>query len=218
MSTTSTVWALQAPQISDAANIETAVKPLRDRLEILLTQINAGGVPIGGGFLWSGGTDPAADPSGVVRFLLADGRLIDRTIHSTFFTAFGHTFNGGVDPGSNTVRIPDLRGRTPVGADNMGTAAGAASRLPNSNRVLGQSGGEERHTLTEAELAPHNHGTGLAAGSFLVLGGPSPNIAGSAPGSGSQYSIVGATQFTGIGTPHNVLQPYQVVNYVIRVR
>jgi microcystin-dependent protein len=110
------------------------------------------GVPIGA-MIPTGATGDPAD----TRFLLADGRALARTgQYALLFAAIGTSYGAG--DGSTTFNIPDRRGRTSVGADNMGTAAGAAGRLPNSNRALGQNGGEERHVLITAELAAHAHG------------------------------------------------------------
>lgn len=104
-------------------------------------------VPIGVPIPYGGSSLPAGG-----RWDWADGGLINKTTYSEFFGALGHVYNGGVDPGSNMVRKPDKRGRVSVGADNFGQ--GAAGRLPNSNRVLGQSGGAERHQHT---VASHAH-------------------------------------------------------------
>jgi hypothetical protein len=110
-------------------------------------------IPIGGQLPWGGDGDP---PGG--QFLLADGRLISRTgIGVKFFAACGHKYNLGVDPGGGMVKIPDKRGRGSLGADNMGTAQGAAGRVTVAPHAAGQSGGEERHALTIAEHAPHTH-------------------------------------------------------------
>lgn len=58
--------------------------------------------------------------------------------------------------------LPDLRGRTIAGLDDMGNPT-AASRLTStyfgaSGIALGNVGGDEKHLLTTAELAQHNHG------------------------------------------------------------
>src|SRR4051812_9818380 len=117
MSTPGTApFLIPAPELTDAANIETAIEPLRDRIEGVLAQML---VPVGGLLAYAGSGDPAGGG-----WLLADGRLIDRTTYLAFFTAVGHAYNGGVDPGSNKVRLPDKRGRGSIGADNMGTTQG----------------------------------------------------------------------------------------------
>lgn len=118
------------------------------------------GVPIGAQLPYGGDGDPAD-----THFLLADGRLVDKTTYANFFATVGHKYNGGVDPGGNQVRLPDKRGRTSVGADNMGTARGAANRMTVYNRAAGQNGGEERHTNSLAEMPSHGHGGGTGVDS-----------------------------------------------------
>jgi microcystin-dependent protein len=209
-------------------------------------------------------TGATGDPADT-RFLLADGRALARTgQYALLFAAIGTSYGAG--DGSTTFNIPDRRGRVGVGADNMGTAAGAAGRLPNSNRALGQNGGEERHTLTVAELAAHSHngatGTesndhthggstdtqgnhwhsagagGLWAdadngvgGIFAASGGggtvtalyhANTNSTGAHSHSistgGRSASHTHTIPSNGSGTPHNVLQPYQVDNWLVRVK
>lgn len=55
---------------------------------------------------------------------------------------------------STTFNLPDLRGRLPVGVDNM--SGSDAGRLSSPN-ALGGTTGFETHTLLEAELAQHSH-------------------------------------------------------------
>jgi len=168
-------------------------------------------VPIGGILPYAGSGDPAG-----LHFLMADGRLINRTTYASFFTVAGHAYNGGVDPGSNQVRIPDKRGRSSVGADNMlgtrlvGSSPGAAGRMPNSNRALGQNGGEERHTQTLSELVAHAH-----VMDYQYL---STSLAGT--GTQANWAIGGGTRNTttvGSTTPMNVMHPYEIDNYIVRI-
>jgi microcystin-dependent protein len=190
----------------------------------------AGAVPISAQLPYAGSNDPG-DIGGGITFLLADGRLIDRTVYVAFFTAVGHRYNGGVDPGSSHVRLPDKRGRASVGADNMGTAQGAASRIPNSNRAAGQNGGEERHTLLAAESGvngsggtgndtpDHVHGYQAAVTVATIDGGSTANVAnqfGSTTGGANTrhtHPLVARTA----DAPHNVMQPYEVDNFIVRV-
>lgn len=63
--------------------------------------------------------------------------------------------------------LPDLRGRTIAGVDDMGaTAAGRLSStyFGTSAIVLGAAGGTESHTLTTAQLASHSHPIGGSTG------------------------------------------------------
>lgn len=64
-----------------------------------------------------------AEPSG---WLMCDGRAISRETYSSLFAALGTAYGSG--DGSTTFNLPDFRGRFARYNDNMGTAAGAASR------------------------------------------------------------------------------------------
>lgn len=135
--------------------------------QTFMTSVLAMMIPIGGMFPYAGDGDPAGG-----RFLLAEGRLVNSVDYPALDAMIGgaaapakrHKYNLGVDPGNGKLKLPDKRSRASVGADDMGTAQGSAGRLPNSNRVSGQSGGEERHTLTAAEsgVAAHGHAHNLA--------------------------------------------------------
>lgn len=99
--------------------------------------------------------------------------------------------------------VPDLRGRVIVGVD------GGAGRVT-FNNTLGAIGGEEMHKLTIAELASHPHKmfdaiTGSRSlPATAVLSGTNPNLLCSA-----------YTEEAGGDQPHNNMQPYQILNYII---
>lgn len=192
-------------------------------------------VPIGSLVSYAGSGDPAGG-----KWLLADGRLIDRAAFPDFFAAVGHAYNGGVDPGSNMVRIPDKRGRTLVGADNMGTAQGAAGRLPNSNRARGENGGAERHahTVNAHSHTVDNHAhaqsdsfsvsatnpasaqTHLSPGTEAAIGTTIPLMNHWHDG-GIDGNTGGATPGTSNASPGtdqiSQMQPYEVDNVIVRV-
>lgn len=170
-----------------------------------------------------------------IGWLFCDGRLVSRATYATLFTALGGNSSPyGTGDGSTTFNLPDLRGRVPVGADNYG--AGAAGRLPNSNRARGQVGGEERHLLTASEsgVAAHAHtaSSGVTdpghvhnfGGASVVTKGAGadfnePNVAGNrqditqtgAASTGiTVATTVNAASAASASAAHNVLQPYQV--------
>ncbi|MFT3933564.1 MAG: phage tail protein [Chitinophagaceae bacterium] len=94
-------------------------------------------------------------PSG---WALCDGSAISRTTNSSLFSAISTTYGSG--DGSTTFNIPDLRGRSVFGKDDMGGTA--ASRLTttgglSSNNTLGATGGSQTTTLSVANLPSHNH-------------------------------------------------------------
>lgn len=111
---------------------------------------------------------------------------------------------------------PDLRGRTLV-------QAGQGNGL--TPRELGQQGGEEKHTLTMDELAKHHHfGWGEASPNNWNEDKTSTELktnkagkhefTGSNATDGDNYLY--ASTENGKGTPFNVMQPYHVVNYIIK--
>lgn len=178
----------------------------------------------------------AALPAGG-NYAWADGALIDRLDGggqpTEFFNRVGHVYNGGVDPGSNKVRLPDKRGRVSVGADNMGQ--GAAGRLPNNLRARGQSSGEERHLLTAAESGTNANGAtdndgahahnvqnlravddATDAGGFIAMtndGGIPGTLGTGSNDSPHTHSLAARSA----DTAHNNLQPYEVDNYIVRI-
>jgi microcystin-dependent protein len=173
-------------------------------------------VPIGAQLPYAGVGDPTD-----TRFLLADGRLIDRTVHAAFFTAAGHRYNANVDPGSNMVRIPDKRGRVSVGADNMGTAQGAAGVLVTEARTTGERAGSREHTLLRDQMPQHAHTTDVAmrgANEQGVFGGSIPIASTFGPNWIGQYASSGVNSHVGAAIPHPNMQPYEVDNMIVRVR
>ena len=80
-------------------------------------------------------------------WLLANGQAVSRTTYAALFNAIGTRYGAG--DGSTTFNLPDLQGRSPIGA---GTGSGLTFRDINAPQV-----GEERHTQTEAELPAHSH-------------------------------------------------------------
>jgi microcystin-dependent protein len=172
-------------------------------------------------------------------WLMCYGQAISRTTYSALFTAIGTTH--GTGDGSTTFNLPDCRGRVVAGQDDMGGSS--ANRLTGvtgsvNGDTMGAVGGEETHTLTEAELAAHDHGaTGLtttitvnngsnipqnlsdadfntysaAAGSHDVFDGVSEDIA-TITATGT---IGGDTADAGSGSAHNNVQPTIILNKII---
>jgi microcystin-dependent protein len=199
---------LAANNLSDLPDAETA----RGNLGL-----GSGGLaPTGSMVAFAG----SAAPSG---WLLCDGQAISRTAFAALFAALGTTY--GVGDGSTTFNLPDLRGRTIAGKDNMGGAA--ANRLTNAGSgitgtTLGAVGGGENHTLTIAHLPAHGHPVrtsasrldGAATGGFLLS---SNSLTTQAAFTGTPSDTIGQQiGGTGSGAAHPNVQPTVVLNYIIK--
>lgn len=155
-----------------------------------------GGLPAGSIMAWGTNTPPA-------NWLLADGSAVSRETYSSLFAVIGIQYGAG--NGTSTFNLPDLRGRVPVGK-NAGTFG-----------TLGATGGAETHTLTEAEMPAHTHRwSSQSTGDVNDYLGGSSAAYGVAASYNSGTSAVGAFSTTGGSGAHNNLQPYQVVNYIIK--
>lgn len=174
----------------------------------------------------TGDVKATARATAPIGWLLCDGAAVSRSTYSPLFAAIGTTYGAG--DGSTTFNLPDLRGRVPVGVD------GAAARLT-ANDTLGAAGGEEKHALLIGETPAHTHGDGgtLHASGLEWQprsGGVQANAANdyhSQPGVTAvdgwsadvavQSSVLGTTGSAGGGGSHNTMQPYQVVNWLIKL-
>jgi microcystin-dependent protein len=186
-------------------------------------------------------TAGSVEPSG---WLYCYGQNLSRTTYARLFTAVGTTYGAG--DGSTTFGMPDLRGRTIAGKDNMGgttasrlTAAGSGI----TGTTLGSAGGTETHALTIAQLATHthiqdshNHGgasgsaapnlqlsdgrdiiyTNAAAGTGTFGTAPGTSNLRAAPHTHSISANTATNQNTGSGTAHQNTQPTIILNYLIK--
>jgi len=98
---------------------------------------------------------PFAGSSAPSNWLLCDGSVVLRSQYSTLFAAIGTSFNTGGETALQ-FRVPDLRGRMPLGLDNMGGIS--AHRVGDSEAdSVGGNGGEDIHSLTSSETGSHTH-------------------------------------------------------------
>jgi microcystin-dependent protein len=162
------------------------------------------------------------------RWLLCDGAVVVRATYAALFTAIGTTYNTGGEAGTD-FRLPDLRGRVPMGVD------GTAGRIAASD-ALGNSGGTETTTLTAAQsgTTAHTHAisdsghdhyrggnilnvTTGGSGPTAIDRDPDPAAAAGANTTSSETTGISVTAHAGASasSSHTNVQPYQVVNYLI---
>ncbi len=131
---------------------------------------------------------------------------------------------------NKTIRVPNLVGRSPIGAGiatNDGTIA----------RVLGTMYGTETHTLTIAELAVHYHTAGIydpththghningisssstGGGGFPIPGYGTPTISAAATGVRvNSPNGMDTTYSAGSGAAHNNLHPVIALNAMVKL-
>lgn len=143
------------------------------------------------------------------RWLLCDGASLLRADYPDLFAVIGTAY--GTTDGSH-FSLPDLQGRSPVGS-GMGTGL--------STRTIGDSYGEETHTLTTAESPTHTH---TDSGHSHVEGAATPSVGAAITGVPVPSAIPSAG-VTGTGSAnlvnsggdgaHNNIPPSLAITYLI---
>lgn len=176
--------------------------------KITLATLRALITPAGGIVAFGGSSAPTG-------YLLCDGSAVSRTTYAALYTAIGTTYGAG--DGTTTFNLPNLKGRVIVGRDSGQT------EFDN----LGETGGAKTHTLTVSEMPSHTHGNRWRAfmpsgtGSLALndRGGDAILVSDNASHGGNGEDIGGnptVVNNNGGGGAHNNLQPYLVVNYIIK--
>lgn len=142
---------------------------------------------------------------------LCDGSLLAIRTNTALFSLIGTTYGGD---GVTTFALPDLRGRAVLGSD--------LSTVP-----WGQVAGTETVTLSAGQLPAHTHvisasttaGTGRGSvpnNNLFGVNVASPLAIFATAGSG-EVPLAPGTNVTADGgsRPHDNMQPYLVVNYLI---
>lgn len=135
---------------------------------------------------------------------MCNGQLLPINQNVALFNLIGTTYGGD---GMSTFALPNLQGRVAMGISQ--------------SHSIGESAGTETETLTLAQVPAHNHslaasdqqqstnqpaGALLTAGGYYMSGNPDVTMS---------TQAIGAT---GGGQPHNNLQPYLVLNYIIALQ
>jgi microcystin-dependent protein len=140
---------------------------------------------------------------------LCDGSDMSMSQHDSLYALIGTTYGGDMDKA--TFKLPDLRGRIPISM--------------NSAYPLGANVGSEVVTLDSEELPTHRHGFS-ATNSPATTGSPINAVPANTSASGAflyfadrpraamseqSLAIAGGNQ------PHNNLQPFLCVNFIIAI-
>ncbi|MDF1606911.1 tail fiber protein [Hoeflea sp. YIM 152468] len=144
-----------------------------------------------------------------------DGQLLPVSQNTALFSLIGTAYGGD---GRSTTALPNLQGRAPM---HSGRGPGLTSRR------LGQRGGVEMVTLSEAQMPNHTH-TMRGNTNDSISGDPSANSFAFSDG-GFAYSTTNtntdlvdmadeALPNAGASQPHNNLQPYLTMNFIIALQ
>jgi microcystin-dependent protein len=174
----------------------------------------------------------ATSPNG---WMICDGSAVSRTTYSALYSAIGNSYGSG--DGSTTFNLPNLKGRVPVGRDSAQTEFDSLGENGGEKSVtLTASQMNHRHNFKFALNDNNYNATGSLAGmtqagafrysdssySSAVLEGyiTDTRIDGSSAVSGQsgRFASTGNTDTPTLVSPtaHNNLQPYIVVNYIIK--
>jgi microcystin-dependent protein len=141
---------------------------------------------------------------------MCNGQLLPINQNQALFALLGTTYGGN---GITTFALPDLRGRTPIHTG--------------SGYTLGETGGEQAHTLLISELPQHAHAANAtttqadqnsngpapasmpAQSNFSFLYGPPTNLQAMAP---NALTNLGGSQ------AHSNLQPLLVLTFCIALQ
>jgi microcystin-dependent protein len=145
--------------------------------------------------------------------MACNGQLLPINQNTALFSLLGTQYGGD---GQSTFALPDLRDRMPIG---FGQGPGL------NNYTQGVPGGQANVNLGQPNLPPHTHqarGSSLHANKTTPAGNTWAADAATKTmdyQTGAPNGVMQANALAGAGSdiPHNNLQPYQAINYIIAV-
>jgi microcystin-dependent protein len=194
------------------------------------------GVPMGAIMPYAGANAPYG-------YLLCDGSEVEKSKFPELFDIVGTLYNGAATlVGTNTFRLPDLRGRFALGKDNMdngGTVpnalggyidagGGNIDRVPDTKAdILGEGAGSSAVALTLSNLPDHEHSlqnAGVPYSAIRVDTAINPpattGLGPTAPGQAQYLNTSGPIKKPDpsflLGQAIGIMNPYLTINYIIR--
>ena len=149
---------------------------------------------------------------------LCNGQLLDISQNDTLFSLLGTTYGGD---GEVTFALPNLQSRIPV-------HQGKGMNL--TPRVLGQTGGEDAHTLSMAEMSSHDHTIAATSGTATTETASSSVLYATVTPNGDTYGLYttsappaapaatmapGMLTSSGGGQSHDNTMPTVTLNFII---
>ncbi|HEY2705905.1 MAG TPA: tail fiber protein [Candidatus Dormibacteraeota bacterium] len=137
---------------------------------------------------------------------LCNGQIMPINQNQALFSLLGTTYGGN---GITTFALPNLQARVPIHVS--------------SAHALGETAGEESHTLVTSELPAHTHTVSASSNSAdrPLPGGNLPAVgtqAAYASGAPNVAMAPGAVGTTGGGQAHQNMPPFLVLNFVIALQ
>lgn len=143
-------------------------------------------------------------------WMFCQGQTLAISEYDTLFNLIGTTYGGD---GQETFRLPDLQSRIPV---HQGTAASG------TNYQLGEAGGVESVTLSTQQIPSHTHpltAVGGQPGNQVSPAGNLPamslNVVPFVNEAPTGNFAAGAVGPAGGSQPHDNMQPYLCVSFII---
>ena len=146
------------------------------------------------------------------QWAMCNGAVMGVTQNTALFSLLGVTYGGN---GQTPFALPNLISRAPC---NQGQGPAL------SNRVIGETFGDQSVVLTTGEIPAHSHSLTAYAGANNRAAGPSPGAAISPPGLTKAFLPngvpdttlwAGAVSPAGSGLPHENQQPLAALTWAI---